>query len=135
MFDYDIYSLKRALAVGWGLWRGISMTPRKLQQTTSRVAVLFSSTLVSLTKVESESRQFRTWFSTSVLRLRTELNGSRRSFLCVTLNRYTQNCAQVPYQFQRTQIRRDVCCLILNAALQVHFLTEYRIKKNPATRV
>ena len=30
----------------------------------------------------------------------------------------------------KSKIRRDVCCLILNAALQVHFLTEYR-KKEP----
>ena len=28
----------------------------------------------------------------------------------------------------KPQIRRDICCLILNAALQVHFLTEYRKK-------
>lgn len=30
----------------------------------------------------------------------------------------------------KPKIRRDICCLILNAALQVHFLTEYR-KKEP----
>ena len=27
-------------------------------------------------------------------------SGSRRSFLCVPSNRYTQNCAQVPYRFK-----------------------------------
>lgn len=37
-------------------------------------------------------------------------SGSRRSFLFVTSNRYTQNCAQILYQFQRPKIRRDVCC-------------------------
>ena len=49
----------------------------------------------------------------TILNLSTLESESRR----VPSNRYTQNCAQIPYRFQRPQIRRDVCCLLLNAAL------------------
>lgn len=63
------------------------MTPCRLQWIISHFTVPFPSTLVILTKVESESRGVCVWFSTSVLRLRTELNGSRRFFLCVPSTR------------------------------------------------
>ena len=67
---------------------------------TSCATVLLLSTLVILTKVESESRQFCAWFPTSVLRLRTELNGSRRSFLCVISNRHTKNVQKFYISFK-----------------------------------
>lgn len=67
---------------------------------TSCATVLLLSTLVVLTKVESKSRQFCAWFPTSVLRLRTELNGSRRSFLCVISNRHTKNVQKFYISFK-----------------------------------
>ena len=67
---------------------------------TSCATALFPSTLVSLTKVESESRQFCAWFPTSLVKLTTELNGSRRSFLCVISNRHTKNVQKFHISFR-----------------------------------
>lgn len=53
-----IYTVYKALVLEWGLWRQISMTPRKLQQITSCVTVLLLSTDDILTTLESGSRQF-----------------------------------------------------------------------------
>ena len=64
------------------------MTSRKLQQTISRVTAILQSIVLNLSTLESESRQFGACFPTSVLRLRTELNGSRRDLLALMESPY-----------------------------------------------
>ena len=59
-----------------------------------------TSTRTVLGRVERGARRVGVWFPNSTNRLLVKLNGLRRSFLCVTSNRYTQNCAQVPYRFK-----------------------------------
>lgn len=59
-----------------------------------------TSTRTVLGRVERGARRVGVWFPNSTNRLLVKLNGLRQSFLCMTTNRYTQNCAQVPYRFK-----------------------------------